>query len=355
MTNALKLALKRILNNFIPIYIKKSFLEIWRADPEFSLHLQIVSNGNDQLFKTRFLWSDVDVPIQSIKKRFGVTRQVFLMTDRIDYPENLNLQVVKLMDIQNFNREETFPVICAFDSDEKLLEAIQVINCHPNIFYYCPYRYLPTARYFHRNDVAKKTLISELQLNLGKFDLSDFENILQALEITKSVKGDFVEIGVYRGDSAHAALEYMVSAGIKRKAYFFDLFDGFTNLSSATSNDAAWLNSHTDTSLQAVEKLLSGYPDVTVGRLDIIEQDLPAAITEIALCNIDVDMYEAVAVALKKVSPLVKQGGVIILEDQGHTPYLVGGYAAAMEFVATCNDEFIPIHMASGQMFLIKK
>jgi hypothetical protein len=356
MIAKLKSTVKSVVKKYTPLSLKKSMLEIWRdGDEEFSLHAKIVFSGNDDLFRNRFVWSDLELPIRTIKERFGATKEIFLLTDRTDYPAIGGLRFISIGDLDKLGEIEMYPVICAYESDEKMLEAVRIINTRPNIFYYCPFRYLPTARYIHRNNVAKQILINDFQLNLGKFDLADFENILQALEITREIEGVYVEIGVYRGDSAHAALEYMKAAGIKRKSYFFDLFEGFTNQSSAKSSDAVWLDSHTDTSLQAVQTLLKGYDNITVSKLDIITDDLSPSITEIALCNIDVDIYEAVKSALEKVRPLIKRGGIIILEDQGHTPFLAGAFAASVEFISIHQKDFIPIQMASGQMFLIKR
>jgi hypothetical protein len=44
-------------------------------------------------------------------------------------------------------------------------------------------------------------------------------------------------------------------------------------------------------------------------------------------------MYEAVAAALAKVAPLIAEGGIIIAEDQGHTPLLIGAYVAVQKFL----------------------
>jgi hypothetical protein len=354
MLSNIKATLKSLLSKYTPLYVKKSLINIWQEnDDEFWLHCKIFFNGEKDLFRKRFLWSDLNLPLQEIRKRFGPNQPIFLLTDRTDISNTNDLRLIELAYLQNVDEKEIV-VICAYESDEKLMQALHIISKRTNVFYYCPFRYLPTARYIHRNQLARKTLTNDLQLDLGKFDLADFENILQALEITKNVDGDFVEIGVYRGDSAHVALQYMKDANIKRKSYFFDLFEGFTNASSAQSSDAVWFGSHVDTSLQHVEQLLREYDNITVSKLDIITQDLPSTISKIALCNIDVDMYEAVLSALKKVAPLLNRGGIIILEDQGHTPFLAGAFAASIEFITTNHKNFVPVQMPSGQMLLIK-
>jgi hypothetical protein len=347
--------LKSLISKHTPLSIKKSLFNIWNEDDDgFWLYCKMVLNENGDLFKNRFLWTDLDLPIETIKGRFGANQKIFLLTDRLDYPNTMKLDLLKIEDLTKLKSDVNYAVICAFESDEKLLHALKIIAGKSNIFYYSPHRYLPTARYFHRNDGAKRVLISELNLKRGKFDLADFENIIQALEITRKIKGDYIEIGVYKGDSAHAALHYMKESNINRKSYFFDLFEGFTNESSQQSGDASWLNSHTDTSMQYVEQYLSEYDNFTISKLDVINDDLPASIKEIALCNLDVDLYEAIKAGLSKVAPLIVRGGIIILEDQGHTPFLAGAFLATMEFLHAEGNDFAPIHLASGQMFLIK-
>ena len=46
---------------------------------------------------------------------------------------------------------------------------------------------------------------------------------------------------------------------------------------------------------------------------------------------------------------------IIIAEDAGHTPLLIGAYAAVREFLESpAGKAFTPVEMMSGQMFLIK-
>ena len=74
------------------------------------------------------------------------------------------------------------------------------------------------------------------------------------------------------------------------------------------------------------------------------------------MCNIDVDIYDAVKSSLEKVSPLIVENGIIICEDFGHTPALGGANLSVREFLETDEGKkYIPIYMESGQMFLIKR
>jgi hypothetical protein len=46
--------------------------------------------------------------------------------------------------------------------------------------------------------------------------LTVHENICEALEITKDVEGDYVEVGVYKGGSALTALNYLHQINSKK-------------------------------------------------------------------------------------------------------------------------------------------
>ena len=47
-------------------------------------------------------------------------------------------------------------------------------------------------------------------------------------------------------------------------------------------------------------------------------------------------------------------GGIIVVEDPGHTPQLVGARVALDEFLASkAASKFMPVYMESGQTFLI--
>jgi hypothetical protein len=247
-------------------------------------------------------------------------------------------------------------VVLACNSDELAFDAVQAILKRGGMFYYGADRPFPAARYFHRDEAARIALKESHGANLAKFDLPDFENIAQVIHATRLLAGDYVEIGVYKGSSAYLALSYMGHANIQRRSYFFDTFSGFDYEGTASSVDRSWFNTHTDTSQEAVQKLLAHFavPHEVI-KSNIITDVLPEAIKQIAVCNIDVDMYDAVAAALIKVAPLVVEGGIIIAEDQGHTPLLIGAYVAVREFLESPQGKyFVPIEMLSGQMFLVK-
>ena len=275
-----------------------------------------------------------------------------VFTDVLNPPQGYRYAVVN--DIESIKDEDVI-IVQAYNNDFAGIEFLKEIDKY-NLKYLSLTQYgKPQARYCHINKLAFDTMYDEWHNNpKGHFDSSDFENIFQALEITKNLEGNYVEIGTFQGASARAALNYMKRAGIKRDSYFFDTYEGFTYEESFNSRDTLWKNTHTDTCIDEVRSYLSDYPDARLVKANIITDILPDSISKIAVCNIDVDMYDAVKGALYKVKDLMVKNGIIIAEDYGHTPALLGAQKAVNDFLEENPLDFLPIYINSGQMFLIK-
>lgn len=311
------------------------------------------------LLSKRFGEKEIRSAIERASARFP-NENIYYLTDEYDLifetPSPLHPVSLHRLEEAFKDSEATKVFLCAFESDEKLVVALRKIIALKNAYYFTPLKFYPTSRYFHRNDLAREILKAEQLIDLPKFEVADYENLIQAIDITRNISGDYVEIGVYQGRSAHMALKYMQARGFRRRSFFLDVFEGFTYDSATTSPDAFWVDLCTDTSIEAVSDFLREFDNKEIVKLDIIENDLPTSIKSIAVCNIDVDMYEAVLAALLKTAPLMNHGGIIVIEDQGHTPALAGGYLAVCDFLETDNaKDFIPVHMGSGQMFLIRR
>jgi len=260
-------------------------------------------------------------------------------------------EIVEIADLKAILSPQTSLLLVVCNSDQFLLEALRFCQSK-GLAYIMPQITHPAARYFERNDRARKILHAESLLPLKKFDLSDFEMIIQALEITRKLPGDYLEIGVYQGRSARVALSYMQSAGIERKSYFLDTFSGFDYTEAREATDSYWAGRHGDGGLSFVSTQLSSFKNFELVQSNIIRDPLPAALSAIALANIDVDLYDATRAALNKVRERLVPGGIIILEDAGHTPLLGGAFLATQEFIQE-NADFYPLQLSSGQCYLI--
>ncbi|RYZ78800.1 MAG: hypothetical protein EOP06_28395 [Proteobacteria bacterium] len=252
-------------------------------------------------------------------------------------------------------------VVTAFSSDEKAAITHSKIIAGGGVFI-PPLQYEPPAHYLNKNDKGM-AVVRELDMlrrtsALGHFSPEDHANTFQCLENTRTVEGCFMEIGVYKGDGARASLRYMNSAGIKRKVWLLDTYEGFSYDAAKSSVDQQWVGTHNDGPIDLVKANLAEYVgnlDVEFVKMDVCKDELPSSTGPIAVCNIDVDMYEAVKYALAKVHPRIPRRGIIIAEDIGHTPGLGGAELALREFLETADGhKYMPFYMHSGQTLLVK-
>jgi hypothetical protein len=221
--------------------------------------------------------------------------------------------------------------------------------------------------YAHDDRVARETIEKALleQTFNGYEKITDigaeqdFINLTQALYRTRRLSGDVVEVGCFRGSSGSVMLDYAANKNLPpRHFWFFDVFQGFDYQEALASSDATWANTHATEGETIVRQRLSakaGANQVTVKKLNIITDEIPDDLGPIAVANIDVDLYEAVLAGLTRIAPLMQIGGIMICEDAGHTPALVGAALALEQFLdSDLGAGFTPVAMTSGQTFLIR-
>jgi hypothetical protein len=226
------------------------------------------------------------------------------------------------------------------------------------------WRNTPAAHALHE-EVDRQRKAGFLKLDHG---LGDFVNLIQAFEATRGRPGCIVEVGCFCGSSAGALLSYVRCRQAERgypdlDFHFMDVFDGFNYPEALESSDACWAGTHATDGFVVVRDRIRAcghdVPGMTieVHRCNVITDPIPAAITRagVRLANIDVDLYEAVVAGLARFAPLIVPGGIMICEDAGHTPLLIGALKAVEEFMASdIGRQFCRIDLGSGQTFLIK-
>ncbi|NQV41132.1 MAG: hypothetical protein HQ506_02155 [Candidatus Marinimicrobia bacterium] len=253
--------------------------------------------------------------------------------------------------------------VFGLDSDEQASAYLAYVTENEGK-YFCTYD-TRNARWWHLHDKAREVLMSEQKdcqvNNHTHFAPDQLANLMQAIDITKCVDGDYVEIGVFRGTSARLSFHYMSASHIQRKCYFMDTFAGFDYDSALSSADAHWQGTHNasmdgvDKRLQAIPEFDGAQPTYELVKSNIVSDNLPDGIESIAMCNIDVDIYDAVLMALKKTWPLISKRGICIVQDPGRTPLLGGAKLALDQFLSDIDSkECQPIYLESGQTFLIK-
>jgi len=176
--------------------------------------------------------------------------------------------------------------------------------------------------------------------------------------------GIYLEVGCYRGSSAGAVLSYARdNQDLCHKFVFTDVFDGFNYEAAQTSSDASWFGGHNVIEgLQGVKDRIYSYSkdcefNIEVHQSNIIDDPLPlTAVKEgIRVANLDVDLYEATLAGLYKIAPHILLGGILVCEDPGHSPRLIGAKLAVYQFIQSkLGQRFRKIEFRSGQIFLIR-
>lgn len=316
---------------------------IFPQSPEYKEHWEVVKPD-------RFLG----------KKLFLVTDQAIKSTtlndaEVLNTTKNLSDEVV---------RNSVFYIYFLCDSDA-LPEVRRIIKCGGVLI-----PHLDASKTYYRfiNRHALNAILETLKKGdrISHFHNTIHENICEALEITKELDGDYVEIGVYKGGSALTALNYLrdlrdsKNNKVNRKAWLLDTFDGFTYDEASQSSDAIWAGTHKLFGVtKTIDYIGETLSDVGVNfelvQANICSDTLPDCIKKVVVANIDVDMFEPTRDSLLKISPLVVEGGIILCEDPASTPALYGALLAMDDFLATPEGaKYIKI-FKHGQYFLLKK
>ena len=291
---------------------------------------------------------------------------IYILTD-----DNLNINFQFGKRISNLNSLSDKDISCSvfyvyFQCDSDALPHLKrIVNSGGKFIPHLLYNKTP-YRFINRLALNALEKTSNKENRISHFTFQVHENICEALDITRDLKGDYVEIGVYKGGSALTALNYIDQQREKnvldhsRTCYFIDTFDGFNYEESEQSSDIIWAGSHKI--LDSAEKAIK-FVDETLSdtntkykliKSNICNDDLPSEIQNIAVANVDVDIYEATLKALQKISPLIVNGGIIICEDPPSTPALYGAMLAMEEFLNSSEGvKFIKVYKGS-QYFLIK-
>lgn len=163
----------------------------------------------------------------------------------------------------------------------------------------------------------------------------------------RSIDGDLVECGVWRGGSAMLMAYTLIQLGdSRREILLYDTFAGMTapsprdGLIFASWSQLAHRREHpvvAYASRQEVERHLA-----TTGfdRFRLIEGPVEATLPseapeKIAVLRLDTDWYESTKHELETLWPRLELGGVLLIDDYGHWE---GARAAVDEFFADRDD-----------------
>ena len=288
----------------------------------------------------------------------GVDAQVDVAAVSVLDCRDKSLDEFLRIDFQN----HVFVYACIFD--DVGLPFVKAIKDHRGVFFSSVHA-APTS-YYHQNGKVRDCLLEEWDHQssekFAKFDWGsgDFVNLCQTVDMARQVPGAYVEVGCFNGSSGCVALNYMRRTAQKRPCYFFDVFSGFDYDAARESADQIWYNTHMSDGRDVVERRLKRYESadglaVHVQKLNILTDPLPKDLKRIAIANIDCDLYEPVLHSLNVLAPKIAADGIIVIEDPGHTPYLIGARLALSEFLDNQEGRlWRPIYMQSGQTLLMR-
>lgn len=177
---------------------------------------------------------------------------------------------------------------------------------------------------------------------------------LQIQQIEKDgIKGDFAELGVYKGDSAK--LLHLMAPG--RTLHLFDTFEGFTTTDLQPEKGEAstyTTKNFADTSINKVLKNIGGNPTLIKVHAGYFPQS--AADKEdvsFALVNLDADLYNPTKAGLEYFYPRLSPGGVIFIHDYNYK--WEGLMKAVDEFVTTIPEKLIFVPDLDSSVMIVKK
>lgn len=169
------------------------------------------------------------------------------------------------------------------------------------------------------------------------------EKILEIARKCLLVKGDFVELGCYRGDTSLLLAELLVEKSVEKPAKKLWIYDSFEGLPEKGKEDASEIGKDFQRGELAVAKrevkarfLRAGLPVPIIKKAwfnELTEMDLPE---RIAFAFLDGDLYESIRDSLRLVGDKMSNGGVIIVHDYDN-PALPGVAKAVDEWLSNEN------------------
>jgi O-methyltransferase len=170
----------------------------------------------------------------------------------------------------------------------------------------------------------------------------------------KNIEGDIVECGVWAGGSIAAAIKIDQQFNSKRKFWLYDTFDGMTPPSVMDSQDAhkgfaetkieggnsTWCSISENVVRQNLENLKIPLSDCVFIAGDVMKTLKYSKPQSIALLRLDTDWYESTKIELEELFPLLKDGGILIIDDYG---YWEGARAAVDEYFSRNSLKYLVV------------
>ncbi|MBF0544869.1 MAG: class I SAM-dependent methyltransferase [Candidatus Riflebacteria bacterium] len=185
----------------------------------------------------------------------------------------------------------------------------------------------------------------------GKLDYSQLEkkfNLFQLANSTEGLIGNTAECGAYRGASS-----FFICLAIVGKQKTHHVFDSFEGLSQPGESDGIfWEKGYLKASEAEVAHNLSEFDFCRIHKAWIPKAFPEVECEKFSFLHIDVDLYQPTFQSLEFFYPRMVSSGLIVCDDYGFET-CPGAQKAFDGFFLDKPEK--PIHLSSGQAFVIKK
>jgi len=182
------------------------------------------------------------------------------------------------------------------------------------------------------------------------FHLARLKNLSEIIKLTRDLEGDYIELGVHKGESAKFICDFIEKNKKNTNFYGFDSFQGLPEPNSSFDGNY-WRKGDFDISVEIAKNNLDKFSFV-----NLIEGFLPETLEDIefnsvAFIHFDLDLYSSTISTLEYLYPKLIIGGIALFDDYGFSTS-PGVTQAVNEFLDDKNEEII--NLSAGGSFFIK-
>jgi hypothetical protein len=144
----------------------------------------------------------------------------------------------------------------------------------------------------------------------------NLQTVLWAVQRTKEVEGDLVELGVFRGHTTVFLADYVEFQNWPKRWFLFDTFDGIPddqlNPGWAEVNKAVYKGTY---SFEEVRERFAPYPNIEIVQGRVPEILVDRCPQQISFLHIDLNNVPAEIAALDLLMDRLSPGAVLVLDD----------------------------------------
>jgi hypothetical protein len=176
----------------------------------------------------------------------------------------------------------------------------------------------------------------------------NLQTVLWAAQQARSVPGDFVELGVFRGHTTLFLAEYLDFASWDRTWWLFDTFEGIPE----DQLDPGWAQVNKGAyggtfSFEEVRDRFAPFPNITVTKGRVPEVFAEVCPERIAFMHIDLNNSTAEIGALEALYDRTSPGGIIVFDDFGWSA-AEAQYQAEIEWFRSRDLAIFPLPTGQG-------